>query len=138
MKKKYLKNIDDLEALRNTDTKIRYEDWDISYYRFVNSVLCEYRLEDDKLLRYNVALRCDGRQYIEDEDEPSKDDIGKLGWFYDEHIENEKFIDVLASIEKKVVFKYMSKTDGGNYQHFRPLTPEEVEEYTGYKVVKEK
>lgn len=135
MKKKYLKTIEDIESLRNTDTKIRYEDWDISYFRFVNSVLCEYRLEDDKLLRYNVALRCDGRQYIEVEDEPSEDLIGKLGWFWDDD-EDVKCVDVLNDISTGNG-RFEGQTDGW-YDHFRPLTPEEIEKYTGYKVVEEK
>lgn len=137
MKKKYLKTIEDIESLRNTDTKIRYEDWDISYFRFVNSVLCEYRLEDDKLLRYNVALRCDGRQYIEVEDEPSEDDIGKLGWFWDDDDDEDvKCVDVLNDISTGNG-RFEGQTDGW-YDHFRPLTPEEIEKYTGYKVVEEK
>ena len=68
-----------------------------------------------------------------------KEYIGKLGWFWDELSERKKFIDVLASIARDdgIYFKYLAKADNCHYQFFQPLTPKEVEEYTGYKVVKE-
>lgn len=136
MKKRYLKNIDDIEALRNTDTKI-YRDNGRGYFKFVNGVLCSFT-KNNELSMYNDGLPCLSQDYyIEVEDEPSEDDIGKLGWFLDEYREKEKFIDVLASIDKDATFKYKGKADGRYYQFFRPLTPEEVEKYTGYKVVKE-
>ena len=140
--RKYLKNIEDIEALRNTDTKILYEieNGDVpdprEYYKFVNGVLCCF--SNDTLVSYNTMLVCKRiKYYIEVEDEPSEDLIGKLGWFYDYDTEDDGFIDVLDKIVD-ASDKYVPKCDSDGYRHFRPLTPEEVEKYTGYKVVKEK
>lgn len=129
--RKYLKNIEDIEALRNTSTKIHVEGafW---YYMFVNGVLCTFSQEGE-LQCYNVTLATCEDAYIEVEDEPSEDDIGKLGWFWDND-ENIKFIDVVTCID---TCGYSSNVYGGWHKHFRLLTPEEVEKCTGYKVVKE-
>ena len=139
MHKKYLKTIEDIEALRNTDTKIRFEydnhgvAWKEQHYQFVNGVLCGFW--DGKLTNYNVMLSLDhGNYYIEVEDEPSEDYIGKLGWFWDDN-ETNRFIDVVSCCDS--VCGYAASVFGGWFKHFRPLTPEEVEKYTGYKVVKE-
>lgn len=139
MKKRYLKTIEDIEALRGTDTKI-YKDGSTGYHKFVNGVLCFFNT-DSAYIFYNVTMDFNQKGsnlYIEVEDELSfEDDIGKLGWFYDEYMIKEKFIDSLASIDKEAAFKYRAKADRLHYQFFQPLTPEEVEKYTGYKVVKE-
>lgn len=83
MKKKYLKTIEDIEALRNTDTKI-YRDNGRGYFKFVNGVLCSFTINDE-LSMYNDGLSCVIQgHYIEVEDEqaPAPEDyIGKLGLF---------------------------------------------------------
>ena len=138
MKKKYLKTIEEIEALRNTDTKI-YREYQssIGYYKFVNGVLCSFTTIDE-LFMYNAGLSWNIQEYyIKVEDEPSEDLIGKLGWFWDKYREEEKFVDVLKSINKEACYKYMARINGCTYQFFRPMIPEEVEKYTGYKVVKE-
>lgn len=135
--RKYLKTIEDLEALRNTDTKIYREIYGV-YYKFINGVLCSFTMNGE-LYMYNAGLSWVVQEYyVEVEDEPSEDDIGKLGWFYDYDIPDDGFIDVLNGIVDGDSDKYFPKYDSCGYQHFRPLTPEEVEKYTGYKVVKEK
>ena len=140
MKKRYLKTIEDIDALRNTDTKI-YKDGSTGYHKFVNGVLCFFNT-DSAYAFYNVTMdfnQVESKLYIEVEEEPSEDYwIGKLGWFWDEYMTTEKFIDVLKSIDKDDTFKYLAKADSCHYQFFSPLTPEEVAKYTGYKVVNDK
>ncbi|MBO5956732.1 MAG: hypothetical protein J6Q39_04180 [Bacteroidales bacterium] len=138
--KKYLKTIKDVEALRDTDTKILYEIENggvpdpREYYKFVNGVLCCF--SNDTLVSYNTMLVCKRiKYYIEVEDE--KDYIGKLGWFWDFCESDDGFVNVLEDIVNEWSDKYLPKGSCCGYRHFRPLTPEEVEKYTGYKVVKE-
>lgn len=84
MKKKYLKTIEDIEALRNTNTKIYCTNSeDDAFWKFVNGVLCMF--EGRKFL-YNDSIWLSttpgsAEYYIEVEDEVSEDDIGKLGLF---------------------------------------------------------
>jgi hypothetical protein len=63
--------------------------------------------------------------------------VGKLGWFWDELSERQKFIDVLKRIDEKDSFKYLAKEEGCHYQFFSPLTADEVEDYTTFKVIQE-
>lgn len=137
MKKRYLKTIKDIEALIPTDTKI-YQDNGRGYFKFVNGVLCSFT-KNNELSMYNDGLSCLSQDYyIEVEDE--QDYIGKLGMFWDFKETADGFIDVLDTIDVQAYGcdKYIPKSNNRSYQYFRPLTPEEVEEYTGYKVVKEK
>jgi hypothetical protein len=138
--RKYLKTIKDVEALRNTDTKIYCTYSSTSYLRFVNGILCGF-YEGGKLFSYNLSFSIDpdtANYYIEVEDEPSEDLIGKLGWFWDddEDDEEDKYIGVLSGVFSCQTYSYLMR-GGDDFKHFRPLTPEEVEKYTGYKVVKE-
>ena len=140
MHKKYLKTIKDIEALKDTDTKILYEieNGGVSdpreYYKFVNGVLCCF--SNDTLVSYNTMLLCKRiKYYIEVEDEPSEEDIGKLGWFWDDD-EDDKTMNILWRYTGDDEYCVEGETCSC-YKHFRPLTPEEVEKYTGYKVVKE-
>ena len=136
--KKYLKTIEDIEALRNTDTKM-YKDNNGDYYKFVNGVPCFFG--HDSIVFYNVTIDFDEverKLYIEVEDEPSEDLIGKLGIFSDDGEDCLDVIDILMSKNEDDVYRYQTKKGGYWFKHFRPLTPEEVEEYTGYKVVEEK
>lgn len=131
MKKRYLKNIEDIEALRNTDTKI-YSEGCGGYYKFINGVLC-YLSCDGEDFQYQVGLWLSQEPYIEVEDELSEDYIGKLVLLWDVD-ENHSCVDILEQIDDGMA---VGRADGYYYEHFRPLTPEEVEKYTGYKVVKE-
>jgi hypothetical protein len=137
MKKRYLKTIEDIEALRNTSTVIYEERCDLNYLRFIEGVLCQFSSRDNKLLRYNVTLNVDcNKLYIEVEDEPSEDYIGKLGWFYD-NTKEPGVLDWLRNIRPNQQLRYVTQRSNLCYRLFQPLTPEEVEKYTGYKVVKE-
>jgi hypothetical protein len=133
MRKKYLKTIEDVEALRYTDTKIYCESYN-GYFQFANGVLCSFK-EDGSLASYNRAIYLEDDYYIEVEDEPSEDDIGKLGWFYD--ITKEAgvldWLRIIRTADQEL--RYVTQSTNLRYKHFRPLTPEEVEKYTGYKVV---
>lgn len=138
--KKYLKTIEDIEALRNTDTTLRIEG-STSWYRFVNGTLCRYCLNGDifynvDLPYFEVYIEVDEHDCVRQdaEDEPSEDWIGKLGWFCDYDKADDGFIDVLKEVEDG---EYFPEYGDASYLHFRPLTPEEVEKYTGYKVVED-
>lgn len=138
MRKKYLKNIEDVEALRNTDTKI-YKDGSTGYNKFVNGVLCFFNT-DSAYIFYNVTMDFNQKGsnlYIEVEDEPSEEDIGKLGWFWDDDDDIGTGLCLMDRLDEIDEGRFYAVDVGGYYKHFRPLTPEEVEEYTGYKVVKE-
>ena len=128
--KKYLKSVEEIEALRNTDTKV-YSHGSDGYYQFIKGVFCFIHSNGD--IYYNSDIGLDGTQYVEVPDKPDTSLIGKLGWFWDGY-EEFKSIDVLDRLE---IGRYWVKDSRWSYEHFRPLTPEEVEKYTGYKVVKE-
>lgn len=136
MKKRYLKTIEDIEALRNTDTIIYNARCSSNYLRFVDGTLCQFN-KDGKLLRYNATINICGEEYIEVEDEPSEDWRGKLGWFWDEDDEIGTSLCIIDRLDEIDEGRFYAVVAGAYYAHFRPLTPEEVEEYTGYKVVKE-
>lgn len=140
MQKKYLKTSEDVEALRNTDTKIHEECHTNIYWKFVNGVLCKFYTNMDGFT-YNTSFTIGTHSnfYIEAEDEPLesfKDYIGKLGFFWnDTEIAGE--VGWLSNISTIVDTPYKRRGCGCMYKHFRPLTPEEVEKYTGYEVIKE-
>lgn len=133
--KKYLKTVEDVKALRNTDTKILVESHG-GYYKFINGVLCYFQSNGEDF-QYQVGLWLSQEPYIEVEDELSEDLIGKLGVFSDNSKYSLDVIDILTHIDEDDVYRYQTKIGGYWFKHFRPLTPEEVEKYTGYKVVKE-
>lgn len=137
MHKKYLKTIEDIEALRNTDTIIHYGSDEEYVLKFVNGVLCAFYKENtDHLSEYNFPLNIEiHTPYIEVEDDPLEGDIGKLGWFWNND-EDLKDVDILNSISTGDGGHFEGQTAGW-FKHFRPLTISEVEKYTGYNVVKE-
>lgn len=135
MHKKYLKTIEDIEALRNTDTKIYTEIGDVnSYLQFVNGWPCRF-YKDGNIL-FGCGFFFSQKPFIKVEDDPLEGDIGKLGWFWD-NTEKAGVLDFLEKIRDTEVCRYVTKSTNVRYNHFRPLTPEEVEKYTGYRVVKE-
>ena len=91
--RKYLENIKDIEALKDTDTIIHYGSDEEYILKFVNGVLCSFYKENtDRLHEYNFSLNFEIQTpYI---DEPSKDDIGKLGFFWNDD-EDDSILDVL-------------------------------------------
>jgi hypothetical protein len=127
-----------VEALRNTDTKIYERHYTNSYWKFVSGVLCKF-YTDTNGFTYNTSFTLDNNSnfYIEVEDEPSEDDIGKLGWFWDDDDEIGTGLCIIDRLDEIYEGRFYAVDAGSYYEHFRPLTPEEVEKYTGYKVVKE-
>ena len=131
--KKYLKTIEDIEALRNTDTKV-YSHGSDGYYQFIKGVFCFIHSNGD--IYYNSDIGLDGTQYIEVPDKPDESWIGKLGWVSDESKDKKTRCSVLVEYLEGCPHPY--KIQGGlSWTYFTPLTPEEVEKYTGYKFVKE-
>lgn len=131
--KKYLKSVEDIEALRNTDTKI-YSSGSDGYYQFIKDVFCFIHSDGD--IYYNIDIGLDGTQYIEVPEKPDESWIGKLGWVSDESKDKKTRCGVLVEYLEEHQHPY--KIQGGlSWTYFTPLTPEEVEKYTDYKVVKE-
>ena len=62
MKKKYLKTIEDLSVLKDTDTKIYCEDIAVWYCQFINGVLC--RIFTDKTAIFNASVDLTNNYYI--------------------------------------------------------------------------
>ena len=131
--KKYLKTLEDIEALRNTDTKIYCEGYRY-HMKFINGVLCGFFNDGDIGYNTNILLSKETAYYIEVEDEPSEDWIGKIGWFWNDDEESDGTVATLIAINKHREFKF--ETPASYFLNFRPLTPEEVEKYTGYQVEK--
>lgn len=131
--KKYLKTIEDIEALRNTDTKI-YSHGSDGYFQFIKGIPCAIYSDGDVF--YNTAICLDGTKYIEVPDELHESWIGKLGWVSDESKDKKTRCGVLVEYLEGDPHPY--KIQGGlSWTYFTPLTLEEVEKYTDYKVVKE-
>ena len=79
MKKKYLKTVEDVLALKNSDTKIYVERGE-GYYQFVDGILCKFD-NYDSLIYFNTELDFEGTNYIPEEEpvqEATSEDIGKL------------------------------------------------------------
>jgi hypothetical protein len=134
MKKKYLKTIEDIEAFRNTNTKI-YSSLDESkpetFYRFVNGVLCFFW--DENNYSYNAFLQSNenARPYIIVE-EPVKELTGKdRGMLCKFMKSNQKRIGILACFTNT---KKPVAVGGEIFDKCCRLTPAEVAEITGYKV----
>lgn len=134
--KKYLKSVEEIEALRNTDTKI-YRDNGRGYFKFVNGLPCLFCDTSDVF--YNATIdfnEVESKLYIEVADKPDESWIGKLGWVSDESKDKKTRCGVLVEYLEEHQHPY--KIQGGlSWTYFTPLTPEEIEKYTGYKFVKE-
>lgn len=133
--KKYLKTIEDIEALRNTGTVIYNARCDLNYLRFIDGILCQFSKEG-KLLRYNTNINVSGEYYIEVEDDTYESYIGKLGWVSDKSPDEKNMCSILTGIDELSGFPY-SCSNGAGWKYFKPLTPDEVAEITGYKVEEE-
>lgn len=127
-KKKYLKTIEEVLALKDTDTKIYCKNSSGWYCQFIEGILC--RIYSGSTPIFNTSVDVNGDYYILVE-EPVKDadenDIGKLCKFWDSD-ESDNFISTLTRINSY----YHSKEN--SYNHCRRLTPAEVAEMTGYRV----
>lgn len=135
MKKKYLKTIEDLSVLKDTDTKIYCEDIAVWYCQFINGVLC--RIFTDKTAIFNASVDLTKNYYIFVEEpvkEADENDIGKLCYFWDEETQPLKQIGILKRYEPTLTQMRYCSVFGSAWKHCRCLTPTEVAEITGYKV----
>lgn len=126
--RKYLKTVEDVLALKDTDTKIYVHD-ESGYYKFVNGVLCAF---DDKDNSWSICSTLYGPAeiYIIEEEpmqEATEEDLGKLCWFFDDENIN-KYLSVLKSISEDKRDKYRSGFWCWHY-HCRPLTKEEIKKF---------
>lgn len=134
MVKKYLTTIEDLLALKDTDTKI-YADGITGYYQFNHGILCYYYDDGSVAVFSEFGL---GKGFVERYiliEEPVKEadesDIGKLCKFWDE----DSKCYVISTLECLRSGKFTYKSSHCcSWQHCRHLTPAEVAEITGYKV----
>ena len=134
MKKRYLKTVEDVIALKDTDTKILIDDCD-EYYKFVGGIFCRFRKTGDFLI--NASILIDGESYYILEEEPIQEaieeDINKLCWFWGSNNKNME-LGILESVNCDEDEIEYASSDGFCYHHCRRLSPAEVAEITGYKV----
>ena len=137
--KKYLTTLEEILALKDTDTKIYIEE-SCNYYRFIDGCLCWFGGSGD--FDFNVAMHIGEsfqKKYIlveEPANEATEEDEGKLCWFWDDE-EKEKNVGILSRIDTKgeTEYRYIRKSQLTTaWKHCRLLTPTEVAETTGYKV----
>ena len=129
MKKKYLKDVESVLALKDTDTKI-YAENITGYYQFVNGILCAF---DDDGSWTICPTTCDEEDLYILEEEPmqeaTEEDVGKLCWFYDtEKMNNRKVVGKLREVLQDDNFPFRSDY-GIPSIHCRPLTKEEIKEF---------
>lgn len=135
MKKRYLKTVESVLALKDTNTKI-YEEPSAGYYKFVKGVLCRFNAYNG-VTYFNCALDMEEDVYILEEEpkqEATEADINKLCKFWDCD-ENDFRLSILRSIkiESKTDYPFVDDFDT-EWLHCRRLSPSEVAELTGYKV----
>lgn len=133
--KRYLKTVEDVIALKDTDTKIYREDTD-GYCQFIKGTLCGFH-NDFWCIGATIddASNC----YIIEEEpmqEATEADIGKLCWFYADDIKkDERDIGILTGLPyEEGDSRHYEMDNTYYYKHCRRLTPSEVAELTGYKV----
>lgn len=126
MKKKYLKTVEDVLALKDTDTKI-YRDGVEGYYQFVKDTLVEFSPYNAEFWRLYPSFDIGDEPYILEEEpqETTKEDVGKLCWFWDD-VESIRKVGVLTEINCRSRFVLNSSF---NYINCRPLTKEEIKEF---------
>lgn len=133
MIKKYLTTLEEVLALKDTDTKI-YTEGDNGYYQFVQGVFVRFNGDG------SFALFCGfgfGNNYTnkyilveEPIKEATEQDIGYLCYFYED--DTSLFLGVLDEIDEEGL--YSRKGGCAKWTHCRRLTAKEVAEITGYKV----
>ena len=139
MKKRYLETVEDVLALKDTDTKI-YKEHATWYYKFVKGVLCRFSTYNG-VTYFNCTLNIEKDIYIleeEPEKEATADDVGKLCWFFNDNKESvdtrKSFVAVLWRIDNDFKYPYLDDATCIHWEHCSRLTPSEVAELTGYKV----
>ena len=138
MKKKYLKTVEDVISLKDTDTKIYAEKEEGCYYQFVKGVFCCFSTNNDHVcIGDYVTLKMN--LYILEEEpvkEATEKDKGKLCKFWNDD-PSKYMVGMLhaTDFEGGDNYRYcVYCAEGCWYKHCRRLTPAEVAEITGYKV----
>ena len=86
--KKYIKTIEDLLALKDTDKKIYIGDGGYYHCKFVNGFLCKFFDNGDIWYNTDVCIGENSEVYTLEEDpieEAGCDDVGKLCYFWNEY-----------------------------------------------------
>ena len=130
MKKKYLKDVESVLALKNTDTKI-YAENITGYYQFVKGVLCRFSTNSDHVCIGDWVTLAMNLYILEEEpmQEATEEDELALCVFWRD--DSHKYYGVLDYIQGSGDFKMIG---GSSFPHCRRLSPAEVAEITGYKV----
>ncbi|MBO7713988.1 MAG: hypothetical protein J6S85_10490 [Methanobrevibacter sp.] len=132
--KKYLTTVEEVTALKDTDTIIYMNNSDKTF-KFVNGVLCSF---DHGTIFVSDYLGINNRDKYILVDKPiaeaTEEDIGKVCKFWDETEDSDNF-GLLEEIYGKgeCVYAY-KKVLGSSYKHCRVVTPKEVKQLTGYEV----
>lgn len=138
MKKKYITAIEEILALRDTDTKIYKDDYG-GYYKFIEGVPCFFG--SNSTIFYNTTIDFDrvGNKLYTLIEEPVKEadenDLGALCKFWSDD-PRQYTIGILGKVDEAMdVCPYCIESSYGDwYKHCRRLTPAEVAKITGYKV----
>ena len=132
--KKYLKIIEEVLALKDTDTKIYYGD-EGCYLKFINGVLCFFG-DNGVMINASAGMTGAEKYYILVEEEADENDVGKLCKFWNDD-PNQYAIGIFSKVSEEEDDNYPYRMDcieGLWYKHCRRLTPTELAEITGYKV----
>lgn len=132
--KKYLTTVEDVTALKDTDTIIYMDDSDKTF-KFVNGVLCSFE-HDTVFVNDYLGLSNSNKYILVDKPiaEATEEDVGKVCKFWDEPEDSDNFGLLEAIWDKgEVVYAY-KKALGSTYKHCRVVTPKEVKQLTGYEV----
>ena len=138
MKKRYLKTVEDVLALKDTKTKI-YFDFDGAddlFLQFIDGVLCENVKGEFKYINHILCL--DDKPYIlveEQEQEATEEDLNKMCKFWDTEADEPRY-SILEKIFNDSDFPFMDSCCD-TWEHCRKLTPSEVAEITGYGVTED-
>ena len=137
MKKKYLKTVEDVVALKDTDTKI-YAENVTGYYQFVNGVWCAF--DDDDGSWSICPHTCEEEDLYILEEEPMQeattDDVGKLCKFYDTEADEPRYSILEKVFKEDSDFPFMDSCCD-TWEHCRRLSPSEVAKITGYGVTED-
>lgn len=134
MKKKYLTTLEEILALKDTDTKIYKDNYTEGYYQFISGVLC--RLYKNSTPIFNDSIDMTGDYYIlveESVKEADENDIGRLCKFWNDDVKDYA-VGTLYKVHKRVAYPYCIGCCDCWYKYCCRLTPAEVADITGYKV----
>lgn len=137
MKKKYLKTVEDVLALKDTDTKIYREDSEGGYCQFIEGTLCGFH-NDFWCIGATIddASNC----YILEEEpmqEATEEDVGKLCKFYDTEADEPRYSVLEKVLKKDSDFPFMDSCCD-TWEHCCRLTPSKVAGIMGIKWRKSK